>query len=245
MTNPSLDRRRFLIGSAFVTVAPLTSFSDGQSITLGDHEYVLTDIVAPSLTPLSGAQEPDADFARAVLREVMMRGRPISDSVAATDRWGRIRGAIRWKITGGRETTLQEILVAQGAARVAPQSEDFAFIDRCYATEGLARKNSIGMWRRDAYRIFDANKPETADGFQIYEGEIRSAGEHGARVYFNFGDNYRDDFTASVSRATFRRWKQKTDPAATVGKRAEVRGFVARINGPSIELLHEKQLRIL
>ncbi len=245
MTNPSLDRRRFLIGSTLLAAAPLRSFADGQSITLGDHEYALTDIVAPSLTPLSGSPEPDADFARAILREAIARGGPIADLVSATDRWGRIKGAIRWKITGGRETTLQEILVAQGAARVAPQSEDFALIDRCFATEEIARESSLGLWARDVYRILDANKPDLADGFQIYEGEVQSAGEHGARVYFNFGGNYREDFTASASRAAFRRWKQKTDLVATVGKRAEVRGIVTQINGPSIELLHEKQLRIL
>lgn len=244
MSNPPLDRRRFLIG-ATVIAAPSAPFRDGQSIVFDGREYVLTDIVAPSLTPLSGLPEPGADFARAILSEAMARGGPISDPVASTDRWGRIKGAVRWKIAGGRETALQEILVAEGAARVAPQSEDFEFIDRCFMAERNARAYSLGLWAYDAYRIRDANKTEMASGFQIYEGEIFSAGEHGARVYFNFGDNYRVDFTASVSRAAFRRWKKKIDPAATAGKRAEVRGYVERINGPSIELVHERQLRIL
>jgi endonuclease YncB( thermonuclease family) len=244
MSNQQIDRRRFLIGAAMIAASQRPPFSDGQSIFVDGREYVLTDIIAPSTTPLSGPPEPGADFAKAILNEALLRGSPTSDAAASTDRWGRIGGAVRWIVAAGRETTLQEILVAEGAARVAPQSDDYEFIDRCFAAEKIARAAQLGLWKYDHYRSRNANIPEIAYGFQIYAGEIRDAGDHGGRVYFNFGDDFRSDFTASVSRAAFRRWKSKLDPATAIGGRAEVRGYVERINGPSIELLHERQLRL-
>ncbi len=138
---------------------------------------------------------------------------------------------------------MQEFLLAQGAARVTPQSDDFAFVERCYRAEHAAREAKLGLWAFRDYRIRDAAAAEEAWGFQIYAGVIRTAAERGARVFFNFGDDFRTDFTASVARSSFRRWRGKPDAAAFAGMSAEVRGLVDRINGPSMELKHELQLQ--
>ena len=241
-----MNRRRFLIGAAAMAASPAPptpAFSDGRTIILDGREHALSDIIAPSTIPLVGGAEPASDYALAALSEIIKRGAPTAAVTEKQDRWGRISGPVRWRTANGRETTLQEILLAQGAARVAPETGDFAFLDRCFRAEKAARDGGVGLWAVGAYRIRDASKGEMARGFQIYRGVVRKAAEHQGRVYFNFGDDFRSDFTATVRKGAFRRWKTKLDLASAAGWAVEVRGRVERINGPSIELLHEMQLR--
>lgn len=250
-----MNRRRFVIGStaglalfsaesaARGEPEPLPPFIDGQSVTLSGRAYALTDIIAPSPNALAGRPDPMADHARAVLERALREGAPAAAGAPMTDRWGRAVGPLAWRTRAGRLTTLQEILVSEGAARVAPESDDIAFIERCYAAERSARERPLGLWTRHAYRIRDAARAENASGFQIFAGIVTSAAARGRRVYFNFGADYRTDFTASVAASAFRRWKPAVDLAACVGRAVEVRGFVDWINGPSIDLLHAMQVR--
>ncbi|MEK7264482.1 MAG: thermonuclease family protein [Pseudomonadota bacterium] len=234
-----MNRRRFLIGAAAVTLAPDASL-EGTSLFIEGRERALTDI----LTPATNGAGKEADFFAAAISEILRQGTPSGPAPIATDRWGRGEGAIFWRLGEGRETTVQEMLLSQGAARVAPQSDDFPFIERCFAAERAARDANLGLWAEDAWRIRDASKSEPSSGFQIYAGVIRSANERKSRVFFNFGEDFRSDFTASVARGAFRRWKQFPDIASLAGRRAEVRGYVESINGPSIELTHPLQLRL-
>ncbi len=243
-----MNRREF-IGGALTLAATAAHgagpFIDGQSVTINGREHFLADIVIPSPSGPGSKREFAVDFAAAVFEEAQRRGAPILSETVTLDRWGRIAGPAQWRWPGGRETTLQEVLVSQGAARVAPQSADLPFIDRLYAAEDAARGSALGLWTDSAYRIRDAARGEWSRGFQIYRGVIRAANERASRIFFNFGDDFRTDFTATLSKGGLRRWRRRIDYSATVGKHAEVRGFIERINGPSIELKHEKQLRLI
>lgn len=239
-----IDRRRFLLSAAAVAATPGLRF-DAKSVVLNEREYALTDILVPSLSPLGGEAEPASDFASAALDEIMKRGAVVARDRISTDRWDRVTGPILWRLGDGRETTLQEILLAEGAARVAPESADFDFIEKCYAAEKAARAAGLGLWREAYWRIRDAAAAEWSRGHQIYAGRIGRAEEHKGRVYFNFGDDFRTDFTATATKREFRRWRGKPAPEAFVGALVEVRGLVRSINGPSIELEHELQMRRL
>jgi hypothetical protein len=93
--------------------------------------------------------------------------------------------------------------------------------------------------------VRDARDDRRAFGFQIYRGNVLSTGEHKGRVYFNFGEDFRTDVTASVTKGAFRRWRRQELLSAYGGRAVELRGAVDWINGPSIELRHERQLRFL
>lgn len=214
-------------------------FSDGQSVIISAHEYFLSDIVAPS------PAQPLADYARAVFEEATRRGPLPAPEAEQRDRWDRISGVPRYRTATGRETSLQEILVGAGAARVAPQTDDFPALARLFILEDRARAARLGIWSHHFYRARDAGRAEWSAGFAIYQGAIVSAAERRDRVYLNFGDDYKTDFTATVARSRFRRWRSPIDPAVLAGQVAEVRGVVEFINGPSIELNHELQLRLL
>jgi hypothetical protein len=227
-----MNRRKLLASSVAFAAAP---FADGQTVLIGGAEFFLTDIVGPK------AGEPAGDFAAATLRAILAKASAVGEP-ARRDRWGRPFGRAGIFVAG-RETSLQEVLLAQGAARVFPQSDDFDFIERCYRAEDTARAARLGLWSEDAYRVRDAGSAAKAFGFAIYDGVVRNANDRGQRVFLNFGDDYRSDFTATIMRASFRRWRGKPEIASFIERRVEIRGIVDWINGPSIELRHEMQLR--
>lgn len=227
-----MNRREFLLSSAALAAAPV---ADGQSISFGGEDYFLSDVVRPK------PNEPAGAFVAAALGALLSKGRA-TGSGKARDRWGRLVGPVGI-VFAGRTTTLQELLLAQGAARVFPQSDDFDFIERCYRAENAARAARLGLWGNDAYRLRDANDAEMGFGFEVYAGIVRDANERGSRVFLNFGENFRTDFTTTVTRSSFRRWRGKPEAASFVGRRVEARGLVDWINGPSIELRHEMQFR--
>jgi len=246
-----MDRRGFLIAAAAFAggAAPPQGaggqFADGRSVFIGGREFALADAIAPAMSPPAGKPEPAAPVAAAVLERVLGGGERIAGGGERTDRWGRVVGPVGWRRATGETTTLEELLLAEGAARVAPQSDDFGFIARCYAAEDGAREKRLGLWREDAWRVRDAARAEWSEGYQVYRGVIRSASERGGRVFFNFGEDFRRDFTATAARGAFRRWKNRTPLEAYAGASVEARGLVLRINGPSIELKHELQMRVL
>lgn len=245
-----MNRRGFLIAAAAFAggAAPpreVGQFADGRSVFIEGREFALADAIAPAMSPLGGKPEPAAPLAAAILESVFGGGARIAGDSERTDRWGRVVGPVGWRRATGEATTLEELLLAEGAARVAPQSDDFGFIARCYAAEDGAREKRLGLWREDAWRVRDAARAEWSDGYQVYRGVIRSASEHGGRVFFNFGKDFRTDFTATAARGAFRRWKNRTPLDAYVGASVEARGLVLRINGPSIKLKHEMQMRVL
>lgn len=241
----ALTRRSVLAGVAAVAAPRRPDFFDGQTIHVDGAEMVLTDIVAPSPATLSGGGEPGAEFAHAALQAFLATSRPLSFAEPPRDRWGRMAGPARFLRADGRETTAQAALLEAGAARVSPQTEDDAILDAYFAAEDAARAAGKGVWSLSAYAVRDAREQRRVFGFQIFRGAVRSAGENRGRVYFNFGEDFRTDLTATVTKGAFRRWRRKDPLASYAGGIVELRGFVNQINGPSIELRHERQMRAL
>ncbi|MGE0408390.1 MAG: thermonuclease family protein [Amphiplicatus sp.] len=167
----------------------------------------------------------------------------VIEDAMAPDRWNR-RVAKVILSDGG---TMQERLVASGEARVRPESDDRPFIQRLLALEGEARATRRGLWRAPAFRVFDAADAAPAVGaFNLVEGVVVTAAKRGGRVYLNFGEDYRTDFTAAAKPSAARRWaKAGLDLVALADARLRLRGHVVWINGPSIEIVHPMQVECL
>ena len=75
---------------------------------------------------------------------------------------------------------------------------------------------------------------------------MRSAALARGRYYLNFGEDYREDFTATTRSRTGKKWARTGfDLLSLEGAQIRVRGFTVWINGPSIELAHIKQIEVL
>lgn len=215
----------------------------GDRITLDGAELRLADIIAPSPIGLSNGAQPYADQSRHALTTLVASGGMAVADAAEPDRWGR--RVVVARMNDGR--SLQEALIDAGAARVAPSTDAFDFIDNLLIRERKARAAKRGLWALDEYRVRNATDAHDAiGGFHLVEGVVKRAAKTKGRVYLNFGADYRKDFTASARSILARRWaKSGLDLLALEGARVRTRGFVDSINGPSIELVHEKRIELL
>ena len=66
------------------------------------------------------------------------------------------------------------------------------------------------------------------------------------KLYLNFGNNWRDDFTVSVSALNLRKFtKRKIDLKKWNGKKIRVRGWLRSYNGPFMEINHPERFEPL
>lgn len=243
-----MRRRVFLAGSAAFIASPMRAAAtksavalSGDRFRIGEDDFQLADILAPSPYALQSASSPYVNEAKEDLQDLLTNSSFEFDDIAPPTRWG-VR-VVRTK-SAVDAASLEERLVAAGAARVAPQTNDIAFIEGLLTVERVARRDKNGLWVLDAYRVFDAdNATDAIGGYHLIEGTVVSARKARSRFYLNFGDDYRTDFTASAPSTLYRRWvKAGFDLASLQGARVRIRGFVVDINGPSIDLTHNGQI---
>ncbi|MFC2953883.1 hypothetical protein ACFOOP_18235 [Marinicaulis aureus] len=245
-------KRRYLLGGVLAlgvsrsfaqTIVPNAQALSGSRFLAGDVEYLLADVMAPPLYVLGDQAPAYFERSRIALQALLSSRVDVEDALPPT-RWGVKPVIVK---VAGAEETLQETLTRAGAVRVTPQTENHDFIRRLLALEQEARTGKTGLWALQDYRIFDADKAYGAVGaYNLIEGTVLRAEKHGSRFYLNFGEDFREDFTAGAASRLYTRWlKSGVDLAAFDGANIRVRGFVEAINGPSIDLKHPLQIERL
>jgi micrococcal nuclease len=144
---------------------------------------------------------------------------------------------------------LQEELVSEGLARVYSFPDNRACIAELLAREREVRAKHLGVWGSSAYRIESADNVERlgrlTQSFQL-EGKVAKVGERGGRIYLNFADNWRSDFTISIERKDVSAFAAAgIDLKGLAGKHVRVRGWIEWRNGPMIAATHPEQLELL
>jgi len=140
----------------------------------------------------------------------------------------------------------QEVLKA-GMARVYSFPDNRSRVDELLAAEQRARRAKKGIWAHPYYRIRSPeNLKRDLGSFQVIEGSPKNVAIVRGRAYFNFGDNWRKDFTITISPRDARRFWRDKDIVAMYGKeRLRVRGWLKEFNGPQIEATHPEQIEVL
>jgi endonuclease YncB( thermonuclease family) len=239
---------------------------DGDTLLLDDgREVRLKGIQAPKL-PLGrrGFEAwPLADEAKARLEE-LAEGTPaqLRYGGAQGDRHGRILAHVFVR-QAGQEIWLQRRLLGEGLARVYTFKDNRACAAELLAAERAARSASRGIWAEPYYEIRDAGDVDGLNRllgkFEIVEGAVKSAAIVRDRLYLNFGEDYRSDFTVTVSERDIRlflqdeRWADlfREDDARSRqieelnGRLVRVRGWLARHNGPEISVTHPEQIEFM
>ncbi|MEO1014907.1 MAG: thermonuclease family protein [Pseudomonadota bacterium] len=224
----------------------------GDRFVVGDLEHIIDDIIAPRPDVSGFGAEPFALQSQSALQEVLDRGETVFEETRR-DRWRRPVGRLINAQTG---EPAEQWLVAIGAARVRPASPFHDAIRNLLDSEKTARDARRGLWRLSTYQLLDANdgagwprsKLRALTGqFHIGVGALASVAKRGRRIYFNFGADYRSDFTATFEGRTsevelISGLDLATAAGDLVGRNVEVRGFLQAINGPSIALRHPLQI---
>lgn len=223
------------------------SIVDGDTVLLQSGVQVrLVGIQAPKL-PLGrrGFKAwPLADEAKAALARLTSdRAVTLSYGGRKSDRHGRLLAHLttpdgRW---------VQGALLRGGMARVYTFPDNRGRAGEMLALEQQARKAKRGIWANAFYRLRAADDLRRDIGtFQLIEGTVVNTAVVRGRAYLNFGENWRTDFTISISPKWLRRqWKDGPPIANYEGRKVRVRGWLKSFNGPAIEATHPEQIEIL
>ena len=80
----------------------------------------------------------------------------------------------------------------------------------------------------------------------MVEGTVLDSAEVRGRTYLNFGEDWRSDFTVTISPKDKRRFREESfDLLALKGRRIRVRGWLHQRNGPMIDVTHPEQIELL
>lgn len=262
-----LSRRRF-VASAALAALPLPAFAaapdslpeggrgvigavhDGDTIRFKDGtvDIRLVGIQAPKLPQgrRNPAAWPMADESRAALR-AMIEAHDITLRLPTTakDRNGRVLA----HLVRDDGLWIQENMLSEGWARVYTFPDNRLFARELYAAEAKARAARRGLWSHPDYAL---RRPDPAvlkadiGTYQIVEGVVAEAAKVRGRIYLNFGEDYRTDFTASIPPEAVSLFSAaKIDPLKLKGRPVRLRGYIRDFNGPAIDLTHPEQIEQL
>lgn len=225
--------------------ATLSAVAPNGTITLGDGRSLrLVDLEAPQ-----------SDAAVAAWRSAVaaLQGQTVllKTQGPGIDRYGRVLAVVEKP----DHLPLQSELVAGGYARVMPTMPMSFATSGLLADEDRARRARRGIWSEPAFAVIEADqvtKLEALAGrYALVEGKILDAVSRKDRLYFNFGSDWRTDFTVTVAPVDARLgvgWRKdgKLVPLPElIGQRVRVRGFITRYNGPEIIVTSSNQLEFV
>jgi endonuclease YncB( thermonuclease family) len=214
---------------------------DARSFRLEDGREVRLAGIEPVISETATTNRTSALAAIVAGHEVTLSGED-----DAPDRYGRQPALVFLDRSG---TSVQSLLLAQGAALVSTTviDKDCALV--LNAAEAAARQAKQGIWA-DPSAIKNAESPGdilTGIGrFTVVEGKVLSVRQAGATTYLNFGRNWTRDFAVTISR----RMIPAIEAAGTAlksleNRRIRVRGWVEARGGPRIEVLRVGQIELL
>lgn len=226
---------------------------DAQTLALDDGTEVrLSGILAPlgqdhGSDALAWAPEREA---RDALKGLLAGGRiELSGDQIKHDRYGRVLAHAMTTLNGQR-TWIQGTMVSQGHARATADQPGSTCGADLLIRERDARRAKRGLWANPAYDVRHALKTRdlltAVNTFQLIEGRVAAVAETKNRVYLNFGENWKWDFTASLPlRRTADRDQTVKQLKALQGQSVRVRGWIERRNGPLVELTSAGDIEIV
>lgn len=205
--------------------------ADGQRVRLAGIETPVDAAVA------AAAEQWLRDHA--VGREVMLR-----HGVLDGDRYGR---TVAHVFTDGEEGWLQADLVRAGLARVEGLAADSTCVSALLVEERFAREAGLGLWPGSPPIFAGSQALRAIDGaFVLVEGRVASIGRRERTVYLNFGFDWSEDFTVSMSAGDVARFEEQGGTLdALVGTDVRIRGWLTQRDGPWIRVDYPEQIEVL
>lgn len=220
---------------------------DGDTVVLADgREVRLVGIQAPKL-PLGRpgfTEQPLAPEAKSALESLILeRNVHLSYGGLETDRYSRALAHLH----AGDGLWVQGEMLRRGMARVYSFADNRTAVNDMLAIEAEARDARRGIWALTAYAVRNSDSArDFLDSFEIVEGVVLATDEVGGRVYLNFDEDWRTDFTVSIAPRDARKFRAEgIEPLDYAGLRIRVRGWLRNLNGPMIDVTHPEQIESL
>lgn len=213
----------------------VASVRDGRTVTLADgREVRLLGIEAGG----------DGEALRRLVAGQTLRLAFPEGADRQTDRYGRLAA---FAFLPEAQDSVQRLLVAEGAARVAARAGGRLCAEPLLAAENAARAARRGLWADPNFAPLAAENLTglgAARGhFALVEGQVLSVRESGATIYVNFGRRWTRDFTVIILKR-----QKRTFAAAGIdvdrlqGRRIRVRGVIEQRGGPVIQAMVPEQI---
>jgi len=232
-----ISRRTVLAGVALSAIGP-------RPLSPVEARTSVGDVRLEGLLPASARSPGDAavlidEAARARINRALAAGHDVVPS-GRRDRWGRVVGDV---VTA--EGGLSALLVEEGLALADPGAATPDTANRLISAEMIARRNRAGLWADARFGDVPSDDAWPAIGcFASVVGAPTAAAEVRGRMFLNFGDDYRRDFTATVEPADRRAAKLSAEQAqGMVGAIVRIRGWVELWNGPLVRIRRAGQVR--
>ena len=138
--------------------------------------------------------------------------------------------------TDDAHESLQQVMLAQGEARVSARVGDRPCAELLLKAERAARAAARGLWADPNFAPLpshDVTRITAVRGqFALVEGKVLSVRESGATIYFNFGRRWTQDFAVTILKRHRRDFAAANiDPKELEGCN-RVRGWVEQRRGP-------------
>ena len=217
-----------------------------ESAVMGANQVRLVGIQVPKL-PLGRKNFPTWPLAAESKKalENLALGNTVTLSFGGSDkdRYGRLLAHLH-RPDG---TWVQGEMLKKGMARVYSFADNRARVGRMLALESEARAARRGIWGLRFYAVRTPRELSSWIGtLQLVEGKVLKAARIKGRVYLNFGDDWKTDFTVTIGVPARRMFREAgTDPLSLEGKRIRVRGWLKRYNGPMIAATHPEQIEVV
>jgi endonuclease YncB( thermonuclease family) len=115
------------------------------------------------------------------------------------DRYGRVVAIV---YTDDAHESLQQVMLAQGDARVSARAGDRPGAELLLKAERAARTAARGLWADPNFAPLpshDVTRITAVRGqFALVEGKVLSVRENGATIYVNFGRRWTQDFAVTI-----------------------------------------------
>ncbi|PCI86428.1 MAG: nuclease (SNase) [Hyphomicrobiales bacterium] len=227
---------------------------DGDTVILSSGKQVrMVGTQAPklALNRKNFIDWPLADTAKTELENISL-GKQVTLKYGGLkiDRHHRILAHLFIKDENGQDIWLQEYMLEQGLARTYSFKDNRSCITELLAAETSARVTNKNIWAHEYYNIINATDLKTLaqkhGTYQLIEGKLLKFEYRYGQLYFNFGQNYRTDFTINVPKRHRMAFAQSNlDFKNMIGKAIRVRGWLEKRGGPMIEATHPEQLEFL
>lgn len=218
----------------------VASVVDAMSFRLTDGN----EVRLAGIEPITGVTKGDRGGALAAIvqgHDVTLRGQH-----DAPDRYGRQIAFIYLKPS---QSSVQELLLAQGEAFASPDVADKDCAAALMAAEKEARQAKRGIWA-DPSVIKNAESPDdilTRIGrFTLVEGKVLSVHQAGPTTYLNFGRNWTREFAATISKRSLPAFARAGIALKSLqNRRIRVRGWIEAHPGPRIWVRQVGQIQVL
>ena len=226
----------------------IASIIDPQTIQLVDGRVVrLAGVDFPDLSVHEAGEI--SLMATEILRD-MLAGQDVTLYQTQKKDWGRLNSLghhiaqLERKSDG---TWIQGTLLELGLARAMTSQRNPEMAAQMFVLEQKARESGLGLWAEGGEKILSADETaEHLESLQIVEGKVVSVGLKSNWLYLNFGQDWRKDFTISISPEDKRAFSRAgLDPMQWGGKTLRARGWLRSYNGPYMEIDHPQGVEII